>query len=128
MEGENTVPHLHITAWAVAIILLVVVSIFYKQGKNKPGKILHMILRLFYLVIIGSGVKMLIDFKYPGAALTGELIIKVIAGLWTIVSIELITVRTAKGKSTKAWWIQFVIAAIIAIGLGFARLPYGILP
>lgn len=57
-----------------------------------------------------------------------ELIIKILAGLWTIVSIEMITVRTNKGKATKSWWIQFVIVALIAIILGFGRLPFGVLP
>lgn len=116
--------HLHVTGWALAFILLFVVTVFYNQGKAKPGKILHMVLRLMYLVIIGTGVYMLISFTYSGASQIGELVIKVIAGLWAIVAIELITVKTAKGKSTKAWWIQFIIAAILAIVLGFMRLPY----
>lgn len=114
--------HLHITAWVLAVILLFVVTAFYKQGKAKPGKILHMVLRLMYLVIIGSGIELFIQYqKY-----SGELFIKVLAGLWVIAAIEMITVRTNKGKDTKSWWIQFAIAAIIAIVLGFTRLPLGI--
>ncbi len=114
--------HLHITAWVIAFILLFVVSSFYKQGKAKPGKILHMILRLDYLLILYSGGDLFASY----ANYTGELFIKVIAGIWTIVAIEMITVRTNKGKPTKSWWIQFVIAALIAIILGFVRLPLGI--
>jgi len=116
--------HLHITAWVLAFILLFVVTAFYKQGKEKPGKILHMILRLIYLVILYSGGSLFASYSN----FSGELFLKVLAGIWTIVSIELITVRTNKGKPTGAWWTQFVIAAIIAIVLGFARLPLGILP
>ena len=116
--------HLHITAWILAIILLFVVVSFYKQGKGKPGKILHMILRLDYLIILYSGGSLFADYSN----ISGELIIKVLAGLWTIVSIEMITVKTNKDKPTKAWWIQFAIAALIAIILGFGRLPLGILP
>lgn len=116
--------HLHITAWVVAFILLFVVTAFYKQGKAKPGKILHMILRLDYLIILFSGISLFFEYHtYPG-----ELIVKVLVGLWTIVSIEMITVKTNKDKPTKAWWIQFVIAALLAIILGFGRLPMGILP
>lgn len=116
--------HLHITAWVVAFILLFVVTSFYKQGKAKPGKILHMILRLIYLVILYSGGSLFASYSNYSV----ELFIKVIAGIWAIVAIELITVRTNKGEPTGAWWTQFVIMAAIAIILGFTRLPLGILP
>jgi hypothetical protein len=116
--------HLHITAWVIAFILLFVVQSMYKSGNKKPGKILHMILRLDYLVILYSGGNLFASYSNISA----ELIVKVIAGLWAIVSIELIAVKTGKGKPTKSWWIQFVIAALIAIILGFGRLPLGILP
>lgn len=116
--------HLHITAWVIAFILLFVVVSFYKGGKEKPGKILHMILRLDYLVILYSGGSLFSDYTI----MSGELIVKVLAGLWTIVSIEMITVKTKKEKPTKAWWIQFAVAALIAILLGFVRLELGVLP
>lgn len=116
--------HLHITGWVLAILLLFLVVNFYKQEKGSLGKILHMILRLDYLVILASGA--ILFFSYH--QISGELIVKVLAGLWTIVSIEMITVKTNKKAPTKSWWIQFVVAAIIAILLGFTRLPLGILP
>lgn len=122
-------PHIHITAWVLAIILLFVVTTFYKQDKAKPGKILHMILRLDYLLLLYSGGSLLGDYMSNGAGgYIGELMIKVIAGLWTIAAMEVIAVRTNKDKPTKGLWIQFAVAAIIAIILGFGRLPLGILP
>lgn len=125
MEGEVRLTHLHITAWALAIILLFVVTALYRQDKARPGKILHMVLRLIYLVVIGTGIALLFSgHNYDGQM--GELVIKVIAGLWTVVAIELITVRTSKGQAAGSWWIQFAIVAIIAIVLGFGRLTNGI--
>lgn len=116
--------HLHITAWVIAFILLFVVTSLYRKDNMKTGKILHMILRLDYLIILFSGGSLFFDYsKY-----SGELFIKVIAGLWTIVAIEMITVKTGKGKPSGSWWIQFVVAALIAIVLGFFRLEKGILP
>lgn len=120
--------HLHITSWVLAFILLFLVTSFYKQGKTKPGKILHMILRLDYLVILYSGGSLLGKYFSANIGHTGEIIIKVIAGLWVIVAMEMICVRTNKDKQTKGAWIQFAITAIIAIVLGFTRLPLGILP
>lgn len=121
-------PHMHITAWVLALILLILVVMFYKQGNKKVGKILHMILRLDYLFILYTGGSLLGNYFSATIGHTGELVIKVIAGLWVIVAMEMVAVKTNKQKSTKSWWIQLVIAAIIAIGLGFARLPLGILP
>lgn len=114
--------HLHITAWVLAFILLFVVTAFYKQGNMKPGKILHMILRLDYLLILYSGGSLFSNYSNW----TGELILKVLAGIWVIVTMEMITVKTKKEKPTKSWWIQFVIVALIAIILGFGRLPLGV--
>lgn len=124
MKGVNKLAHLHITGWVIAIILLFVVSNAYRQQKASSGKIFHMILRLFYLVILFSGVSLF--FSYSN--ISGELILKVLAGLWAIVSMEMITVRTNKQRPTKSWWIQFTIAVLIAIILGFGRLPLGVLP
>ena|SRR5690625_2845045 len=116
--------HLHITAWVVAFILLFVVVSSYRKEGSKVGKILHMVLRLDYLLILFSGIVLFMEYKnYPG-----ELFVKVIAGVWAIVAMEMITVGTNKNRPTKAWWIQFVVVALIAIILGFGRLPHGILP
>lgn len=122
-EGERNMAHLHITAWVVSFILLFVVVGFYKQGK-KQGKMLHMILRLDYLLILYSGGSLFAEYT----KISGELIIKIIAGLLAIVAIEMITVKTNKQKSTKTWWIVFVVSALVAIILGFTRLHLGILP
>lgn len=112
--------HLHITGWVVAFILLFVVYAMYKSGKN--AKVPHMILRLFYLIIIGSGIGLLLSYHSFSGYLP-EIIVKVIAGLWAISAMEMISVKAGKGTSTKAFWIQFIIAALIAITLGFFRLP-----
>lgn len=96
----------------------------YKQDKMKLGKILHMILRLDYLVILYSGGSLFGDYS----SISGELIVKVIAGIWAIVAMEMVTVRMSKNRSINSWGIQLVVVALIAIGLGFGRLPLGILP
>src|SRR5699024_796467 len=127
MEAIN-LEHMHITSWVLAFILLILVLLFYKQGKEKLGKIFHMILRLDYLLILYTGGSLLGDYFSATIGHTGELIIKVIAGLWAIVSLEMVTVSISKGKSAKTWWIHLIIAAIVAIFLGFARLPLGVLP
>lgn len=114
--------HMHITAWALAIVLFLVALSLHKSGKAKGFKILHMILRVLYLLVIGSGAAILFSIS----TISTTYIIKVIAGLWTVSMIEMILVRTAKGKSTSILWVQFVIALIAALYLGY-KLPLGVL-
>ncbi|BBP88362.1 hypothetical protein BsIDN1_19800 [Bacillus safensis] len=60
--------HLHITAWVLGIILFFVA--FALAGKNDKGaKIVHMIVRLFYLIIIATGVELYVrtGMKIPGS-------------------------------------------------------------
>ncbi|MDY0407859.1 DUF1516 family protein [Paracerasibacillus soli] len=96
--------HFHITAWVLAVILLIVVVVLHKQGKAKGAKITHMILRLAYLLILISGGILLYKyFTIEGmkASLRGEVVVKAIAGIWVIYAMEMIGVKTAKGKPTK---------------------------
>lgn len=121
--------HLHITSWALALILIVLVTLFYKQNKDRLGKIFHMILRVDYLLIIFSGAMLLKDYFVLSIDYNMiELVIKILAGVWVIISLEMISIKTSQKLTTTSWWIQLVIGALIAIGLGFARLPLGILP
>lgn len=111
--------HLHITAWIIAVILLFVTASLYKKGK---GTAPHMILRLMYLVILFSGIMLFMQYTSH----TFELAIKLIVGLWVIVAMELISVKAKKGKSNTAGWTQFWIAFVLALILGFGRLPLGV--
>src|SRR5699024_735249 len=111
--------HLHITAWLLAVILLFVTVSLYKKGK---GTAPHMIMRLMYLVILFSGVMLFMSYTSHSF----ELAIKCVVGLWVIIAMELISVKAKKGKSATAGWTQFWIAFVIALVLGFGRLPLGV--
>ncbi|MCM3595306.1 YisL family protein [Metabacillus idriensis] len=113
--------HLHITTWVVALILFFVANSLFKSGKEKPFKIVHMTLRLFYLLIIGSGLQLLLSL----ASISGEYIGKAILGVYVIAMMEIILVRAKKKKPTRIFWIQFVIVLIVVILLGL-RLPIGL--
>ncbi len=122
--------HMHITTWVIGIILFVVVlSLVKKEDKAKAAKITHMILRLFYILILLTGLELFFR-HYIGVTggMLAESIIKSLAGVWLIGAMEMVIVRTKKGKSAFSGWLQFVIALILVLALGFARLPLGILP
>src|SRR5699024_11351743 len=107
-KGAFLMAHLHITAWVIAFILLFVASSMYQRGSKKPGKILHMIVRLDYLLILYSGGSLLAEYTN----ISGELIIKVLAGLWAIASFEMILVKKGKEKTEKYMRILLFISAI----------------
>ncbi len=113
--------HAHITTWAIAIILFFVAVGLHNAGKNKGMKVVHMILRLFYLLIILTGA--LLFWKHQGLnpALYG---IKGLVGIWVIGMLEMILIRLKKGKNTKMFWILLVVALACVLYLGL-KLPLG---
>ncbi|MBP1969014.1 putative membrane protein SirB2 [Virgibacillus natechei] len=119
--------HLHVTSWVLAFILFAVAYVLHKQGKAKGAKIVHMVLRLIYLLILFSGVDLLFNY-FTGGGMIGEAVFKGIAGIWAVLAMEMILVKMTRRESTKIWWIQAIIAIVITIALGFGRLPGGFLP
>ncbi|MDR7002974.1 YisL family protein [Neobacillus niacini] len=116
--------HAHITAWIVALILFFVALSLNKSGKIKGAKIVQMILRVFYLVIIGTGIML---FPHYYSDLTKWYILKVIGGLWVIGTFDMILSRVARNRRTSAFWIQFIVAFALVLYLGFAVLPQSFL-
>ncbi|MBS2968311.1 YisL family protein [Metabacillus sp. KIGAM252] len=114
--------HLHITSWILGLVLFFAAYFLHTSGSAKPFKIVHMILRVFYILIIISGVTVLLSVS----VLNAEYIIKGLSGLWLIASMEMILVRLNKGKPVRGFWIQFIIALVLVLLLGW-RLPLGFL-
>ena len=111
--------HTHITSWAVAIILFFVAFGLMKSGKEKGAKIVQMIVRLLYLFIIGSGIWILSSIN----SITTLYVIKSLAGIFVIGMLEMISVKTAKGKNTTIFWLLFIISFVFVLYLGFMKLP-----
>jgi hypothetical protein len=117
---DNT--HAHITTWVIGIILFFAALYLHNSGKKKAMKIVHMTLRLFYLLIILTGA--LLFWKHQGIDPMWYGI-KMLVGLWVIAMFEMILIRKGKDKPTGVFWTQFIIAVIIVLYLGF-KLPLGI--
>ncbi|MEC0323474.1 YisL family protein [Bacillus subtilis subsp. subtilis] len=112
--------HLHITTWVVALILLFVSYSLYSSGSAKGAKITHMILRLFYILIILTGAELFVSF----ANWNGEYAGKMILGIITVGLMEMLLIRKKKEKSTGGLWIGFVIVLLLTVLLGL-HLPIG---
>lgn len=119
--------HAHITAWALGIILFFVTYTMYKN-KNSKAKMVHMITRLMYILIIVTGFLLYQSIMKTAA---GDIHMwygmKMLVGLWVIGAMEMALIRTKKDKDAKGAWIQFVIALLVVLYLGL-RLPLGLHP
>ncbi|MFC7392036.1 DUF1516 family protein [Scopulibacillus cellulosilyticus] len=100
--------HMHGDSWPVLIILFLLSVIFKKQ------KVTLWLQRLFYIIMVVSGVMMLASFGWPGL-----FIIKGILALILIGLMEMIVVRTKKQKPVVGFWILFIIILIIILLIGY---------
>lgn len=121
MDALSTGTHLHITAWAVGAILFFVA--YFMSPSAKGRKIVHMILRVFYLIIIFSGLLLFLNGHSLDDMLYG---IKFLMGVVTIAMMEMALVKSQKGKNSKGFFIGFIIALVITFLLG-SYLPMGVL-
>ncbi|MCJ7840379.1 YisL family protein [Lederbergia sp. NSJ-179] len=111
----------HISTWVIAIILFIVAVFLHKSGKEKAMKIVQMILRVFYLLIIATGVLLFSKFSSIDPALYG---VKFLFGVIVIAMMEMVLIRTKLGKKTGVFWTILVIAFVVTFYIG-ARLPLG---
>ncbi|MEC1261600.1 YisL family protein [Bacillus swezeyi] len=112
--------HMHITTWVIALILVIVSYGLYSAGNRKGAKIAHMILRLFYILIILTGAELLFRFT----VWNGEYIAKAVLGLVTVGLMEMLLIRRKKEKSITGIWVGFIVVLLLTIALGL-RLPLG---
>ncbi|WP_339251298.1 YisL family protein [Sporosarcina sp. FSL W8-0480] len=112
--------HFHIFTWVVGVIVFLVAAVMANGTKGK--KITHMIARLFYVLILISGVALFIKGMDYGRG--AEYGIKFLLGLLTIGMMEMVLVRSTKGKPVTMFWILFFVFFFATMFFGF-KLPMG---
>lgn len=112
--------HAHVGFWTLALILFIVSYLFQKAGKQTVQKIFHMILRLDFIAVIITGVKLV--SVYYGAGVYGWPTVKGLFGLLLVTMMELILTRGSKNKSTGVLWILLLIAIIAVFYIGYGVL------
>ncbi|WP_442599137.1 YisL family protein [Neobacillus sp. D3-1R] len=116
--------HAHITSWFLALILFFIAISLHKSGKAKGFKIMQMVLRVVYLLILATGLILLFGYGMLSTDLSLQYILKAAIGIWIIGLFEMILSKLSKNQPTKVLWIQFIIAFLLALYLGF-KLPLG---
>ncbi|CAD2073258.1 DUF1516 family protein [Phocicoccus pinnipedialis] len=121
--------HLHLTAIFIAVILYIITLISYSKNpssENKNGKIMHMVLRVVYLLILFSGLMIYVQNMDVISALGSHMMygIKVLCGLFSIALMEMSLVKLRKsGKG--GMWLVITIGLIVVTFLLGAVLPLG---
>lgn len=113
--------HAHITTWVIALILFVIAIVLLKGGNQKGAKIVQMILRVFYILILITGIGL---YMNHGAYDHMQYGLKTLGGIVIIAMMEMVLVRTKKEKPTGIHWAIFIIAFLVTFYLG-AKLPVG---
>lgn len=124
--------HLHLTSIVLAIILFLVVYALYKKDSsdnNKVAKILHMVLRLFYLIIIASGLTFYVQ-NMDIISNAGEHMsygFKVLFGILSVGLMEVALVRLKKqAAAANILTVVAIVLLAVTVGLGIS-LPLGVL-
>lgn len=122
--------HLHLTAIVLSAVLFLVVFFMYKANNspdNKPAKILHMVARLMYVIVLISGLVIYISNMEGISNMDGHMQygIKALLGLLSIGFMEMAVVRLK--KSATVWPLFVALILIIATVIMGATLPLGVL-
>lgn len=105
--------------WVVGIVLFLVAAFMHRDSKGR--KIVHMITRLIYVLIIITGLTLFIEHSSYDAMLYG---LKFLFGLLTIGMMEMVLVRGKKQKPVTLFWALFAVFLLVTLFLGF-KLPVG---
>lgn len=110
----NVLYFTHADSWAMTLLLFIASFALIKMGKVKGQKITRMILRLFFVVMVISGLGMLFLYQFPLMY-----IVKGIIAVWLIAVMERILSRTEAGQRAGSSWVQFAVALLLVLLLGF---------
>lgn len=111
--------HAHLGSLVLTLILFFITLHLQKKGRNI--KILKMILRVMYILIILTGAIMIFSLYQ----ITALYVLKSALGLVIIGLFEMILAGSGKGKNLAVFWFIILIILIVTIYLGL-KLPLGL--
>lgn len=109
----NILKESHAGSWAILVVLFIVSVIFNRQ------KITPMITRLFYLIMLFTGISMLIKLEYPTTYVVKGILAIVLIGL-----MEMIMGRSRRREKTVVLWVAFIVVLAIIVSLGYGLFSF----
>src|SRR5689334_20942423 len=117
MRMEMSIVGLHSGFWMAALILFLLSYVLLRSGKMRLHAVVNMILRLDYLLVLGTGIYLIGSMGFMRMALVKGALAFVLIGL-----MESILTRGKKGKSVAVFWVAFVVDLAAVLYMGFVVL------
>lgn len=127
MCGGYLMLHIHITSWVLAIILFFAAYFNFsvKQGATPHFKPIHMVLRLFMVLVLISGFWLWIQaFSSDNAGGHMLLTLKMLGGVAAVALMEVTIAKRKKSQPSHGLMWTTIIIIIITMCLGII-LPQG---
>jgi hypothetical protein len=110
--------HAHVTTWTIALILFVVNLFLLSSDNQKARKITHMILRVFYILLIITGGALVFAYHFWWTA-----VVKALLALLLIYLMEAILNKGAKGAlkggTRTLYTVLFIVDIILVFYFGY---------
>jgi len=98
---------IHEGSWAFVAILFLVTVLLLKNSSKKFATISHMILRLFYVLMLLSGLSMIIAFDFP--------LFYTLKGILALVMVGFMEICCARMKRNTSYFFTFILSIILLI-------------
>lgn len=107
----------HTGSWAILVVLFLVSLLLFKLGKAKGGRIVQMVVRLFYIIMLVSGIGMLIGYDFPT--------IYIVKGILAIGLIGAMEAVLGRAKRKEAIAIPLIVVVVLVVVV--ALMGYGVI-
>lgn len=115
--------HGHVTGWALLVILFIVAGILAKKGNEKGTKVVQMIMRGLYVVIIVTGIGLIFSVDDHYQSFLAPLITKVVLAIVLLGLMEMTISKMKQRENTTIFWVISLIVFGIILYLGYNVLP-----
>lgn len=114
---------IHASSWAILIVLLIAAAMLYSNKVIKVGTIVHMILRLMYVVMLVSGFGMLfLAIDNSGMnSFTWTFLGKAVLAIAMMGVSEMLLIRIKKQKTSLVMWIVDIVLLVAILGIAFSH-------
>lgn len=119
LNNLDILKYTHEGSWIFVAILFFLTVFLYKKSSKKSATITQMILRIFYLLMILSGLGMIIAFNFPLFYTTKGIIAVVMVGF-----MEVCCGRLAKNTPYFTLFIVSTILLIVVLLMGFRVITF----
>lgn len=114
IENVGIFQGIHRGSWFLLLVLFLLSYFLLSVGKEKIGKITHMVLRLFYIIMLFSGIGLLVAYNFSAFYSVKGIIALIMIGL-----MEISCVRAMKGKPNRIVFYAGSILLLVVILMGF---------